>query len=169
MEVVARQHARMRHPVFMLIGHRYGMGFFLLANALSALAAARYTPRYRYFAVTVFAATLLLTDTNAFWLYYYAICAPFLLFGLVAVLRFPLPSLGRGSMWGVGVVATLVVLMVFAMHLFHGQASWSWQDNAEKRTFDHYVDIMSQVERPRIIYYNTCTAGFGIPVESLPG
>jgi hypothetical protein len=54
------------------------------------------------------------------------------------------------------------------MHLAWG-GSWWFKGEPEKQAFNDYVRIMSQVDRPRIIYYNTCTAGFGIPVQSLPG
>lgn len=167
MEVVARQHAHMRHPIFLLIAHRYTVGIYLLVNGLSALASAWLTHRNRAFVFVVFLATVLLTVTNAFWLYYYAICAPFLCFGITALLRrikMPPLLLERGQ----GGEAVLVIVIVLSMHLAWG-GSWWFKGEPEKQAFNDYVRIMSQVDRPRIIYYNTCTAGFGIPVQSLPG
>lgn len=166
MEVVARQHAHMRHPIFMLIAHRYTVGIYLLANALSALAAAWYVGRYRFFVITVFAVTLLLTVSNAFWLYYYAICGPFLLFGIIAVLR-RFIACGHPGKFLSMTQGALCIAAVFAMHLLHG-ASWSLRDTAEQQTFAHYVNIMSQVEKPRVIYYGMHGMAFGIPAHSLP-
>jgi len=166
-DVVARQHARMRHPIYMLWGHRYTMGFYLLACGISALAAAWLAPRYRGFVLVTFLTTILLTVSNAFWLYYYAICAPFVLFGVVAVLCHLDASRVR-TVSGCVVYGALFITLVFAMHSVHG-AAWSWSDTPEQQAFDRYVRLMSQVDRPRIIYYNTCTSGYGTVVESLPG
>ena len=167
MEVVMRQHAHMRNPIFLLIAHRYTAGIFLLVNALSALAAAWLAPRYRAFVFVVFLATVLLTVINAFWLYYYAICGIFLCFAATALLRriknTPL-LLERGQ----GGEAVLVLVIVLSMHLAWG-GSWWFKGEPEQQAFNDYVRLMSQVERPKVIYYNMHGAAFGIPVQSLPG
>ena len=165
MEVVARQHARMRHPIYLLIAHRYTVGIYLLVNGLSALAIARVVRRYRFFVFAIFLATVLLTVTNAFWLYYYAICGIFLCFGITALLR----HLHNEVKLSLCIVhCALCIAAVLAMHLAWG-GSWWFAGMEEQQTFDGYVQLMSPLEKPRIIYYNTCTAGFGVPVESLPG
>ena len=166
MEVVARQHARMGHPINMLIAHRYTVGVYLLLNGLSALAIGLWVRRYRAFVVVAFLATVLLTVTNAFWLYYYAVCGIFVCFGVVALMRRLAcrPMRLRALLAG----ATAIVAVVLAMHLCHDE-SWFFRDNAERKALYDYAYIMSLRPRPRIIYYNTCTSGFGIPVGSLPG
>ena len=170
MEVVARQHAQMRHPIFLLIAHRYTAGIFLLVNGLSALAMAWIVQRYRFFVLIIFLATFLFTFTNAFWLYYYAICGIFLCFGVTALSKFFLTEsrygvspLFRGG-WG----GLLVVVLTFAMHLAYG-GSWWFNSKPEQKAFNDYVKLMSQVECPKVIYYNMHGAAFGIPVKSLPG
>lgn len=166
MEVVARQHARMRHPIFLLIARRYTVGVYLLINGISALAAWWQAPRYRALVPVVFSATVLLTVTNAFWLYYYAICGIFLVFGITALLLRYADKRVNVSLCIVHCV--LCIAVVTAMHLAWG-GSWWFTGKGEQQVYDNYASLMSQVDRPRIIYYNTCTAGFGVPVESLPG
>lgn len=166
-EVVSRQHRLMPHPVHMLIGHRYTVGLYLLLIAASACAGAWLARRYRYFVVTVFAASILLTVTNAFWLYYYAICAPFALFGVVAVLCHLDASRVR-SISGCVVYGALCIALVFAMHSAHG-AAWSWSDTPEQRAFDRYATLMAQVQRPRVIYYGMHGMALGTTAHSLPG
>ena len=166
MQVVARQHQHMRHPLFMLIGHWGAMMPYLLAGGVSAIAIARCVTRYRAFVATVFAATLLLTVTNAFWLYYYALCAPFVVFGAVALLR----SVERHralSMPSCLAIGAGCVVVVMGMHMAHG-AAWAWSDTPEQRTFDSYVDMMSQVQRPRVVYLGMHGMAFGTAVQSLP-
>ncbi len=164
-EVLAHQHAHMRHPIFMLIGHRYTMGVYLLVNALSALAAAWLSPRYRAFIFVTFLATLFLAVANAFWLYYYAICAPFMLFGVVVMLRY-FQMEGKFSLCMTH--CALCITIILAMHLSYG-GSWWFNGKAEQRAFDDYATMISRVEKPRIIYYNMHGAAFGIPAQSLPG
>ena len=165
MDVVARQHALMRHPIYMLWGHRYTVGIYLLACGFSALAAAWLTPRYRGMVFVTFLATLLLTVTNAFWLYYYAICAPFVLFGLIALLQRCCTSHVNVSLCIVH--CALCIMIVFAMHSAHRPA-WSASDTPEQRAFDRYVDLMSQVGQPHVIYYGMHGMALGTAVHSLP-
>ncbi len=54
------------------------------------------------------------------------------------------------------------------MHLAWG-GSWWFKGNPEQQAFNDYVKLMSQVERPKVFYYNMHGAAFGIPVHSLPG
>lgn len=167
MQLVARQHERMGHPLFLLIAHRYTVGLYLLVNAISALAIGWWVRRYRLFVAVVFAATVLVAVANAFWLYYYAICGVFVCFGVVALMRWR----GRHRQrWGrVALTATATVALVLVMHLTVGDRSWFFSDNAERKAFYEYAYIMSRVQRPRLIYYNTNTIAFGVPVQSLPG
>ncbi len=166
-DVVARQHALMRHPIYLLWGHRYTLGIYLLACGLSALAAAWLALRYRGFVFVAFLATILLTVSNAFWLYYYAICAPFVLFGVVAVLCHLDASRVR-SISGCVVYGALCIALVFATHSAHG-AAWSWSDTPEQRAFDRYATLMAQIQRPRVIYYGMHGMALGIAAHSLPG
>ena len=165
MQVVARQHAAMRHPIFLLIGHRYTVGLYLLVGAVSALVVAWYARQYRAFVAVIFAATLALTVSNAFWLYYYAICGCFLCFGIVALFKVLAVQFSR---WQVAANAAAVVLVVLGMHLASDE-SWWFRHGTESQVYDRYVSVMSRVKQPTLIYYNTCTYGYGVPVGSLPG
>lgn len=166
MEVVARQHAFMPHPIHLLIQCRYTVGLYLLLNGVSAFAIGWWARRYRALVGIVFLASILLTVTNAFWLYYYAICGAFLCYGVVAMLR--LFNVRRLPTWMLVCSSLIIVSLVVVMHLLRDE-SWFFLDNAERQAAREYAAIMSHVDKPRIIYYNTCTSGFGIPVESLPG
>ena len=169
MEVLARQHDHMRNPIFLLIAHRYTAGIYLLVNALSALAAAWMAPRYRAFVFVVFLATVLLTVLNGFWLYYYAICGIFLCFGAAALLKRIPPLHTKSRERGLCFLhCTLCIAIILAMHLAWG-GSWWFKGKPEQQAFNDYVKLMSQVERPKVFYYNMHGAAFGIPVHSLPG
>lgn len=167
MEVVSRQHAQMGQPIFLLIKHRYTVGIYLLLNAVSAFAMLRLNTRYRAFVPVIFTVVVMLTVSNAFWLYYYAMCAIFLCFGVVALFHNHI-KLHRISPLFIAPYSLFIILVVLSIHLAWG-GSWWFKGKAEQKAYDDYVRLMSRVERPRIIYYNTCTSGFGIPVESLPG
>lgn len=166
MEVVAHQHAHMQHPIFQLIAHRYTAGVYLLINGISAIAAAWLSPRYRVFPFMVFLATVLLTVTNAFWLYYYAICGIFLVFGVTVLLRHYPVNRGKKSLCIMNYA--LCIAIILAMHLAC-RGSWWFKGKAEQKAYNDYVQLMAQVRQPRVIYYNMHGAAFGIPVQSLPG
>ena len=72
------------------------------------------------------------------------------------------------SRWQVAANAAAVVLVVLGMHLASDE-SWWFRHGTESQAFDRYVSIMSRVKQPTLIYYNTCTYGYGVPVGSLPG
>ena len=168
MDVVKNQHEIMRHPVYLLWANRWTVGIILCVNAISAWAVTRYAQRYRWAVATIFLVTFFLIVSNAFWLYYYAMCSTFVLFGWVAVFLL----LGKNTLsrrWHVAAVAVVTIVTVTAMHALRDDESWFFRDNAERATLYRYAAIMSQVKHPTIVYYNTCTSGFGVPVESLPG
>ena len=163
--VVASQHTLMRHPIHLLWANRWSVGLYCGLCGLSACAAVSYMTRYRWSVPLIFAGVVAMTASNAFWLYYYAMLAPFAVFGFVWLLRI---SPGAAKRWHVAAAALLTVVGVTAMHLWH-DGSWVFRHKPERDAFYAYAAMMSRTDRPKIIYYNTCTSAYGIPVESLPG
>lgn len=164
-QVVASQYRIMRHPVFLLWANRYVAGLYLLVCAAGAAAPVLFINRSRWMVLAVFCTVMLLTVTNAHWLYYYALAAPFALFGFVALVQFP-GHAGVSARWAVAVVT---VAATVGMHLMHDE-SWFFRHAAEHEAFYSYSATMAQTgKRPSIIYYNTCTSAYGVPVGSLPG
>ena len=109
-----------------------------------------------------------LTLPNAWWVYYYVICTWTLFYGVVAVAKWVgkvhcrLPRLAFAGVTIAVIAATGALSVGFAPNNFFTH------NHRARDTYYRYAYLMSQVQNPRVIYWDCYATGFETPAHGLP-
>ena len=127
--------------------------------------------RYKYFPLIAFSWFYFVTLQNGIWQYYYASCSIFVIFGIIALLKYLQKKQVR--MRKVFYITVPVAFFICVSARAVGYHRWSkpnlfYEDTFNRHEYWTYANLMGQMEKPRIICMNI-DWGFGTPAECLPG
>lgn len=134
----------------------------LVMVAVSVLISFVVLKRYWWVSLFLFLWYGLVIAHNAHWSYYYASISIVALFGLIALF-----SRVKVNIAASVIAFVLVPLFLGISLLCRNDVAWFFNFPQQRAHFERCVAIMSQVERPRILYYNM-NGSYDVPVDGLP-
>lgn len=140
------------------------IGALLLLLILGGILFSQQQPSHKYLILLVSLGIFAVTIRHNI-LYYFQICAPFLLFLLVGLLRnAPMRKIGIHTALSLITVCTCIATHVF----FHNYKILAFRETPEKQGYYQMAQIIAQVKNPTIV--NACDheTGIGTPGEALP-
>lgn len=149
---------------YCIIRHNFQLLQYITAvSVLMLLAFGRLENRWKL--VLIFAWYCILVINNAHWVYYYESISVFALFGIIALLQFNFP---KCLVTTICVVAFVGIPAALGAKLYClPDVAWFNNHDVQRADFNRCVKLMSEVERPRVLYY-LMNGSYDIPVDGLP-
>ena len=144
-----------------------------ISSIVACLLIRPYLKHYKYFPLIAFLWFYLVTIQNGIWQYYYASCSIFVLFGIIAVIRYlhdKQLNLHRAFLMVVPITFVVCIGTKAVGYYRWSMPNLFYEDTFDRHEFWSYANLMSQVKKPKIVILNEDWGfSFGTPAESLPG
>ncbi len=123
--------------------------------------------QYKYVPVTIAMLFIAMATRHNVWNYYYGVCLVFMLYLFIVILS---ADSRRIRLACYGLLTAYIVGFCLYGNLIIGELRLNtiFTHNDDRKAFQEISDVMKDVERPKLLYYECQEFGFGIMYGTLP-
>jgi len=123
--------------------------------------------QYKYVPVTLAMLFIAMSTRHNVWNYYYGVCYIFVLYLFIAILLIDNKQIRRVS-YGLLTIYILCTCLYGNLIIGELRQNTIFTHNDDRKAFQEISEVMKDVERPRLLYYECQEFGFGIMYGTLP-